>query len=265
MSPNIAPSSPPGGSAKLVVVAAVLALVAIVLINVYIEYVKRVSAEGTTIRYRLTTTLRPGERIRERDVQEVRLPARYEDAFSGFLDPTEMQKKISAGELVRRTGEQGHFVSASLFEDANESGLDESIGEGMLLYALSVNSRTTVGGLRPGMYIDIFAPFRGSGPTPVVLPVMERVKVVTVGSVGITDDQANRRITSYQTVGIEVTPQAAIKLSMIERVATGPFEIALRKRSDERNHLIVNMDPQTRINPRVLDMLPTMAPTTAGL
>ncbi len=256
------PGSPPAGSAKLVVIAAVLALVAIVLVNVYVEYIKRTSDEGEILKFRLTQTLRPGDRLRDRDIEQVRLPARYRDAFKNYLDDKEKDRRLN--QMVKRTGYQGEFLSSLMFEDPDDRRLDGEVKEGMRLVALPVNSRTMIGGLRPGMIVDIEAPFRGQGTVPIVLPVMESVKIVTVGNVSTVDEKAGTasRVTSYQTIGIEVTPHAATALSMIDRIAQGPFELHLRKPGDDARVKIPNPELSTGINPAVLDMLPT-ARTTA--
>lgn len=259
MSPNPVPDRPPAGSARLVIVAAVLALIAVVLTNVYVEYVKRVSEEGTITRFRLTQSLRPGERLKDRDIVAVKLPARYEDAFRTYINDKERDSFI--GRQVLRYAEQGEFLAGRMFEASTDKDLDDEIAPGMRLYPLPVNSRMAIGGLRPGMVVDIEAPFTVQGK-PVVLPVMENVKVIVVGAVSTLDERtgSTSRISTYQTISIEVLPQATAKLSMIEKMASGPFELTLRNRLDEKMVKIPNADPQTGINPSVLDMLPAPGP-----
>jgi Flp pilus assembly protein CpaB len=261
--PGPVPASPPAGSAKLVIVAAVLALVAIVLVNVYVEYIKYTIDEQPIVRYRLLQTLRPGERLRDRDIEAVQLPARYQDAFRNYISDRERDSKI--GSIVLREATQGEFLSSLVFEQPEGSRLDDQIRPGFRLYALPVNSRTTIGGLRPGMHVDIEAPFRGTGTTDLILPVMEGVKVIEVGNMSTADEQRGgaSRVSSFQKIGIEVTPQAASALSMIERIARGPFELHLRNPQDQLPVKILHPDRDTNINPVVLDMLPSTPPSAS--
>jgi Flp pilus assembly protein CpaB len=254
----------PAGGARLVLVAAALAIVAVVLLNLYIVAVKRQNQSKMLTRYELLATLRPGEKLQAKDLKPVKVPEQFEQAFSRFISDADIALKF--GQTVRRPAYSGELLAYDVFKEAQGADLDQEITPGFRLYALPVNSRGIIGGLRPGMFVDIEAPFHAAGGggegTPIVLPIMERVKLKTVGGRSIADEaagEAARRAGSFQTVGIEVTPQATDKLSMIQKMAVGEFELILRNPADDRLIKIPNPDPDTFINPAVLKLLPTTA------
>ena len=112
------------------------------------------------------------------------------------------------------------------------------------------------GNLQPGMFVDIEAPFSVVDGGSTVLPVMEYVRVLAVGNVSIVDQESTRggrprNPGSYRTISIEVEPNQATDLSMIQKIAIGDFELHLRNPADQST-------PKIRaggINPEVLRLI----------
>ncbi|HEX7010333.1 MAG TPA: RcpC/CpaB family pilus assembly protein [Phycisphaeraceae bacterium] len=249
---SLPPSVPPGNT-KLVAVAAIVAAVAVVLVNVYIEVVRRQAREGEFIVYRLTTSVRPGDRLSERDAQPVAVPERFRDSFGDALDETGFRARL--GEPFRRSANRNDVLTYALFTDPQENDLDRRIGLEMREKALPVNPRSLPAGLRPGAYVDIEAHFPdGAGSR--VLPVMERVKVLAVGPYSVADESSDAsgrpmRAGSFASISVEVTPEQATQLAAIQTIIAGDFEIHLRNPGDTGTPKI----PSGGINPQVLALV----------
>ena len=65
------------GGTKLIVAAMMLALLSVVLVNFYIIRVKNQVAEGQFEVYRLTRSVRPGDRIGKKDIEPVPVPRKF--------------------------------------------------------------------------------------------------------------------------------------------------------------------------------------------
>ena len=262
------PTSPgsaaaPGSSTTLVIVALLAGLIAVVLVNVYVETAKRSARPNSFTIYRLTRSLEPGDKLSQRDVEPMEADERFRDFYSNALDEAGVQTRL--GETVYRPADMGAPLTYDLFRQREEDDLDRRITEGMRLVALPVNPRTLPGTLRPGMYVDIEAPFQTRAGTIKVLPVMERVRVMAVGRRSVIDEanEAGGRMGNFSTISIEVEPRQATQLSMIEKLATGDFELHLRKPGDDT----VPKIPTGGLNPDVVAMLdapPTSSTTDEG-
>jgi len=259
-----AKDKPASGSTTLVIVALGLALLAVVLTNIYIGMVRsQADADSITV-YTLTRTVYPGEKLDDDDIEPKQFPGDFDSTFSNRVKPESLQLRIDT--VIRRTAEQGSPLTHDLFTEPEDREIDLRITPGMRLYALPVNNRTVPGNLRPGMIVDLEAPFRVGGKT-LVIPVLEQVKVMAVGRRDIADESnegrgRSRPITSYDTISIELTPLQATQMSMIQRMTVGDFDLHLRNPSDRETPKI----PRGGINERLLEMLPdTLLPEGANV
>ena len=245
-------SSSPQGSTKLVILALVIAGVALVLVNGYIEYVRSQAREGQFIVYRLNSSVEPGEELEQNMVNEVAVPERFDNSFNDAIRRDGLEAKL--GQPVLRYAQRNDVLTYSLFTDPDENALDRRIEDGSRLKALPVNPRTIPGVLRPGMYVDIEAPFPGGGPN--VMPVMERVRVMVIGDYSIVDESeagtnAPDSFGNFSTISVEVTPEQATQLAEITKLITGDYEIHVRNPGD-RGHPKIE---DGGINPDVLELL----------
>jgi Flp pilus assembly protein CpaB len=250
--PRAAAAPPGGGGGKVAAIGIVLAIVAVILMNIHVEVVRRQARPGEFTVYRLENRVRVGDTLRERDVRAVRMPEDFREAFHNAVDPTGLRARI--GQPFKRAAERGGVLTYDLFIDADEANLDRLISRDMRLVALPVNARTLPGNLRPGMFVDIEAPFvTGAAGGPRVMPVMEFVRVMAVGRRSVIDEQADAegRQTTFSTISIEVTPEQATQLAMIQSVAAGDFMLHLRNPADTSQPKI----PMGGINPAVLSLI----------
>src|SRR5262249_22991026 len=157
------PPPAPVGGAKLAGVAIVLALVAVVLNSLYIDNVKKeVEGKSFTV-FRLTRSVQRGDHLSDRDVRAQRVPLTFKDSFVGALDETAVRVRIEERETIEQPAPQGNLVTADLFTAPEQSGMDRRITKGKRLVSLPVNPKSVPGSLRPGMFVDIEAPFAAGG------------------------------------------------------------------------------------------------------
>lgn len=256
------PRTPPPGdgrrNGKVLLLGLALGVVAVVLMNVYVEMVRSGSRPTAITVYRLETSVLPGDTLRERDVRAVRVPEEFEDAFGDAVDETGLAARL--GQPLQRPAERGAVLTYDLFLEPEGGNLDTLIAPDMRLIALPVNPRSLPAVLRPGMFVDIEMPFRGddTGRLPRILPVMEYVKVLAVGRQSIAEEDrgvSGRRSRTFSTISIEVTPEQATQLAQISAAAAGEFIIHLRNPGDPRQPKI----PTGGINPVVLDLVEAYA------
>lgn len=244
----------PPGSNRLIIIAAVVGLLAVILVNVYVAMVKRQTQAGDFGVYRLTTSLKPGDKLAEKHVKATRMPKQYKDSFEGMVieEPFGNDSQLTAlmGERVQASARRNQFLSHDLFTNAGDTELDTRINPNLRLVALPVNPKTLPGNLQPGMVVDIEALFPGGNLN--VLPVLERATVFSVGTRSIADDaESDRRQQRFTTISLQVTPAEATSLEKIKKLVIGDFELHLRNPNDNSTPKI----PDGGINPQVLRML----------
>ncbi len=245
----------PPGSNRLVIIAAAVGLLAVILVNIYVAMVKRQVQEGEFTAYRLTTSLKPGDKLSEKSVTPVSIPRRFKASFEGMVleDSVGEDDNLTAqlGLRVKSPANRNQFLTYDLFTDPNDTELDTRISPNLRLVALPVNPKTLPGNLQPGMYVDIEAQFPGGSLN--ILPVMERVAVFSVGTRSIADESqdAGRRKSNFTTISLQVSPEEATSLVKIKKLVIGDFELHLRNPSDDSTPKI----PDGGINPQVLGLL----------
>ncbi len=245
----------PPGSNRLVIIAAVVGLLAMILVNIYVAMVKRQVQEGEFGVYRLVTSLKPGDKLSQKNVKPLPMPKRYRDSFEGMVieESTSKDDALTAllGTRVKSSARRNQFLSHDLFTDPNDTELDTRINTNLRLVALPVNSKTLPGNLQPGMYVDIEAQFPGG--TLNILPVLERAEIFSVGSRSIADESqtSGRSQQRFTTISLQVTPQEATSLEKIKKLVIGDFELHLRNPNDNSTPKI----PDGGINPQVLMLI----------
>lgn len=258
MSQTSSPQSAPPGSAKLVIVAFAVALLAVIVLNFYIAQVKRSVDQAAFDIHVLTRSVLPGDKLKKGDVKVVRVPNSFKASMDdlGAMSEDELNIRIDSSEVIQQSAAAGDIATFRLFlSPQGRRDFDKNIKEGRRLVSLPVNSRTAPGVLREGMVVDLEAPFNTGDGIAVTLPVMERVRVVAVGTRTVYDDSVTssraRAGGSFNSITLEVLPEEATALSMIERIASGDFEIQIRNPSDTGTPKIKTGS----INPQVLDII----------
>ena len=250
----------PGGT-KLIVVSICLAIASVIAVNLYIQSVRAAVNESSFEVYVLTRSVYPGDRLSPKDVREIRVPNSFRTSFDSlyFVDKIGLENSISQRDIVKRSANMGEILLPSVFTGGKDiDDLARNIVPGKRLIWLPVNSNAVPGLLRPGVWVDIEAPFVVPGsPLPMVKPVMERVQIKAVGLRTLADEtdenanRSNRSLGAFHTITIEVTPTEATSFDMIKRIATGDFELHIRNAEDGTTPNI----PEGGINPDVLELI----------
>ena len=221
---------------KLVIAAVVLAAVAVILTNVYISQIRQQNQLESFGVYILQVPMSTGDRLRNRDVSEVRVPdtQKFRETFDqmGYIDKDSLDIRISGQEPLRRPARAGEILLFRHFTTPDTNAIDQKITVGKRLKVLSINSKTVPGALRVGMFVDLEAAFNTQFGVQ-VLPVMERVKVIALGT-ATSYEAASSRVSQsrYSSITIEVTPEQATQMNLIERIMIGDFDLTVRNPSD---------------------------------
>lgn len=258
------PSTGPGaaqqqGSTRLVVIALVVALAAVILMNIYVEVAKSRAAGGTITIYRVTTTLEPGDRVEADDLEPLEVPERFAQTYVNAVKQGPSGQSERLGEVVRRRVEANQFLEYEHFTEDRRDELISQIQTGKRLIALPVEP-DILPSIRPGMQVDIEAPFAGGGAVTDVLTIMEDVRIMAVGQRSVIEERqeegGNRRLGNYRTISIQVDPEQATQLSKIQKIIVGPFELHIRPPDDPSRKLQdADGNPIYGINPKVLEKI----------
>jgi Flp pilus assembly protein CpaB len=245
-------NEPAGGSPKLVLIALVLALAAVVLVNVYIGVVRSSAQPGEFTVFRLRTGLQPGDELDADDVEPVRVPDTFESAFTNAVKPQQENGDVPArvGDTIRQAGRMNDILTYRLFEERDENRLDKNIDQGKRGITLLADPKS-LAGLRPGMYVDLVAPFFVDGKRRAMV-VMEQVKLVSIGAQSIGDSaQGDFNASNAESIRIQVNADQVTTLTEIANMAAGPFKLPLRNPGDEGTP---KLEPG-RINDTLVQML----------
>ena len=243
--PSGEPGGPPPASTKLIVVALLLALAAVILVNLYIIGIKASVREGEFHFFRLRVSKDVGELLTLDDVQMVGVPESYADAFRDVIEPNSAGEPLRLGDPFTRRAEQGEPLTIRMFDDLAGDASRQLIQEGYRGVSLPVVSKLLPDPLKAEMRVDILAPVRGPGGRREILPVMENVRVVSVGQRNIVDEAAGGRgrgggSGSFETLTVEVRPEEAVLLETItqEVQKVGVYSVLLRSPEDQRPSFI---------------------------
>jgi hypothetical protein len=253
----------PAGGAKVVVAALSMALVAVVVLSVYIQGVKdQVASKQFTV-FVLTRSVTPNSPMKD-DWKEIFIPdtkdfrEAFEEGLQAIMTEGTLKSKVQAGDKYEVSAASGSIITHVLFDKSNRSK-DLAVEDGKVRIAIPIKSKTTPGGLRPGEYVDLAAPIQTGGDIPQVMIVMENLKVKAIGTHTLTDEgssSGSRSNRSYSTVSFDVDQAIAVRLSTIEKMvrATGEFEIYIASASRPPSW------DGGGINPRVMEVLEQLIP-----
>lgn len=255
MPPN---SQSPAGSTQLVVVGLVIAIVAVILVNVYVELRAASEREDTFNAFQFKFPKNRGDVITEKDVELVRIPTQFGDGFgkslikesspgSGTPDGgwgQELEQNVLAGEILR--------ASMMLRQDRFSAGSE--VERGYRIFPLKVNSRDQPPNLSAGNYIDVLGAFnrRSTGFSEAKV-IMERIEVLRVGARLNSQDEDGSRVLRYSNISIAVKPEDVPKLMVIESaILNNEFDIVVRNKDDRA---LSFGDEEGQLNPEVLERL----------
>ena len=243
-------SGPPVNSTKLVIVALLLGLAAVIMVNLYILGVKNSVKEGEFQFFRLRVAKDVGQILSNEDVELVSVPESYRDSFRDVVE-VENGEPLRLGDPFTRRAEQNEPLTNRMFDDLTADESRRLINSGFRGVALPVVSKLLPNPLKTEMRVDLIAPVRGPGGRQESMVVMENVRVVSVGQRTILDDKSGggRTNGNFETLTLEVRPKEALLLEDISREVQkgGVFSVLLRSPEDR-----LSTFPDGEINPELL-------------
>jgi Flp pilus assembly protein CpaB len=241
-------AQPRTGNSTVILIALILAVVTVIMTNIFITMRDR-SADKAAIRLMTATRELPAGHVLNtaKDLTEIRIPEQFKSFAEGAITPRDLP--IQNGRKILRPLKQGDPLRLIHFQPDSEVA-DQKITEGKRGLPLPVNNRTATGLLRPGVYVDLVGSFvdaQKKGSLPRVMTIMDRVRVIAVGSE--TDETSSGKRISYSTITVEVDPADAETLvGMLGMLGKDGLNITLRNPSEQ-------MSKFERINPEVRKML----------
>jgi len=201
-----------------VLIGAVLAaVVAAVLVNLYIAGVKSQYTAGAVSIFVLKEPVKEGQPLLPKQFRAVTVPAAFRDAFEKALKPGDEQM-LSGKTAPRNMGEGQPIFYGDLYAEAITE-LPVIVGRGYDLVTIPIQS-DSAGGLQPGGYVRIFGVFdddpdpRKEQPATVEVLRNVQVRLVDGSAKPIPADKRAR----YDNISILVTEDQAKKLLQIEQV-----------------------------------------------
>ena len=215
-------------SKSVLITAVVLAVVAVVIVNVYIK-----AMEGRQKRLSVVEAKRRLERDRplaSEDVRVVEIAMPAKSVADRMVKKDQLADILGGGRPLLKTVNKNerlwwsHFIS-----DSSTPGRD-LVPLGYRLKKVQVNpKKSPTKQLRQGMYVDLQAtmpPNRAGGQPAFTVYLLERVMVQAVGDRTLYDPPVARP--DYSSVTLQVTPEQARKLATIEDYLREGFKIVLR-------------------------------------
>lgn len=231
------------GDNRLVVIAVVLGVVAVILQMIYVQWVKSAAGTDEFTVYRFEVGLEKGEELQQDDLEAVPVPVRFRETFRGAIKSDQLENYL--GSRLERPTQQSDLLTFELFQEPVGRTLALEVDPDKRLVPIPVQSDRLQGLLRPGDRVDLAAPIPVRGSTqPEVMPVMSDVRVMAVGRRSVIEEAegVSDRMRSFTHIRIQVTPQQWLDLTRIENLATGPFFVAIRNPSRDGSSGLVEDD-----------------------
>lgn len=226
-SPRRAASNPSSDN-RLVVIAVVLGVVAVILQMIYVQWVKSEAGTDEFNVYRFEVGLERGEELRRDDLETVPVPMRFQDSFQGAINADELENYL--GTRLQQPAQQSALLTYDLFQQTVGRTLALEVDPDKVLVSIPVRGER-LQGLKPGDRVHLAAPIphRGSA-RPKVMPVMSDVRVMAVGEQTLVDEEEGfeNRQRRFTHISIQMPSEQWLQLEQIELLATGPFYVALR-------------------------------------
>lgn len=254
-SPNT-PRTGPAGSGQLVVIGLVIAAIAVILMNVYVEMRVKAKEEDTVRFFRFKDEMKAGTEIEAGDLTNVEIPKSLANAFgtSAVRAAADGTPSDGLGFKLNTTVTGGQLLTSDLFLGTGSATVRDPAYRGLDEITLNIDSKEQPPNLRPGDFVDLYAsiPLNRSSE---YMRVMEYVKVVDLGDriqdAGATRGKANK----YGSITIYVDPRLSNKLFDIQKRVEGQTFNVTRRDPQDKTPRELKTGGSKEINDRVLKLL----------
>lgn len=250
-------TSAPAGSGQLVLVGLVIAIIAVVLMNVYVEMRVAAQEEDMVTFFEFRDPMDPGDTIEAEDLRTVSVPRSMEGAFGNRAireNPERRGTPIDGlGIKLSAAVSEKQILTSDLLFGSSGTPLRDRAYRDLDEITLNIDSKKQPTNLRPGDFVDLYASVPLNRNTE-YMRVMEYVKVVNLGD-RILEAGTRSQSNKYGSITIYVDPELSGKLFDIQRRVSGQtFNVTRRDPQDKRPREL-ETGGSKEINKRVLDIL----------
>lgn len=245
------------GSGSLVVIGMVIAVIAVILMNFYVEMRVAAQQEDTVTFFKFKDDMKIGETIEATDLKPVDIPKSQANAFgnSAIRALSDGTPSDGVGVKLNAPVSEDQFLTSSLFMGPGSSTFRDPADRGLDEITLNIDSKEQPPNLRPGDRVDLYASVLRDRSNNSYMRIMEYVKVVDLGDrrqdAGAGQGSANK----YGSITIYVDPKLSSKLFDIQdKVKDKKFNVT-RRDPDDRAPRELNTGGSNEINERVLELL----------
>lgn len=250
------PPTGPAGSGQLVVIGFAIAIIAVVLMNFYVEMRVRAQQEDKVTFFKFNDSFKAGEEVESGDLEEVRIVKSEAKAFGNGAIRAGADGRPSDGIGFKLNAPviEGQFLTSDLFMGAGKSTFRDPAYRGLDEITLNIDSKEQPPNLRPGDFIDLYASVPMNRNTK-FMRIMEYVKVVDLGD-RVQDSGATRgKSNKYGSITIYVDPKLSSKLFDIQKRVSGQTFNVTRRDPQDQMPRELKVGGSTEINEEVLKLL----------
>lgn len=252
-----APATGPAGSGQLVIIGFVIAIIAVILMNVYVEMRVSAQEEKTVTFFKFKDDMKAGETIEASDLTPVKIPKSMEKAFGLSAvreDSNRPGKPLDGlGNQLNDAVSAEQLLTSNLLFGAGRKSVRDPADRGLDEITLNIDSKKQPTNLRPGDYVDLYASIPLNRNTE-YMRVMEYVKVVNLGD-RVQEAGARSKSNKYGSITIYVDPDLSSKLFDIQKRVSGQEFNVTRRDPQDKEPRELKTGGSKEINERVLDIL----------
>lgn len=249
-------SSAPAGSGQLVLIGLVIAVIAVILMNVYVEMRVKASKEDTITYFRFRDKMDPGDDIELKRLEKIEVPKSLQNVFGTNAVPEDpdIPGRPLDGEFatLNKSVVKGQMLTFDLFRARDAVAMRDPAYRGLDEITLNIDSKEQPPNLRPGDFVDLYASVPLNRNTE-FMRIMEYVKVVDLGD-RVQDSGTRSRVNKYGSITIYVDPDLSNKLFDIQKRVDGQTFNVTRRDPQDKKPRELDTGGSKEINKRVLEL-----------
>ena len=221
-------------SKKISVAALIVAILAVILVNLYVGALRRSYTADPVVVFQATRDISTGKPVSAKDYKEINLPRKIFESITAYA-VTKQDLPILMSTPLRRPLKAGEIISYSHLSRTVQEGLRDTIPPGKRAIALRVTEETSVSNfVQPGDMVDVVATMMGNEKM-VTRPLLSAIRVLAVGGeYGDSSDRAFVQRGQYSTVTLEVAPEQAERLIFARDQLRATMTLLLRNPKDQQ-------------------------------
>lgn len=223
----------PRWNKSILITAVVLAVAAVIIVNVWLGIERRRQRQGYLIVEEATRRLEKGQTLVRADLRETEIPPVSAQEAQRYVRREQLAAVLETNRPLARPVPAGKKLEWDDFTSATAEGGVELVEKNFREIFIPLDRRMAPGQrLTAGMYIDLLAtiPATASRNQTETIPVLERILVLSVGGKTLFDSPEQRG--SYLNISIKVTPEQANKTTTIVPYLKEGFTVTIRNSTD---------------------------------